>query len=374
MTLKPYDLLWVVGKSAAWRYPGEIPELKSFAPPVPEQAMDLFYKKKDPDKTNAEISTGKKSEPVNGRTKEINTQRVSTSRSVYVNLPADKKPAAVIHQDRVLFEMETHAATEPEPVYDFSDLFRKKSYRSARISGKVLWISTIALLFGAGLLTGLFISDRRKFFSTAVNHPQDNNGAPTVVLVDQKKISPSPQTNSLQEKKTDEINNSIDSVQKTNTIVKKPANKTAKKNLNPVASKPDVVDSQRAILMAVKLKDSLKQNAFSKSEMIIQKIKAHPENYIGLEAGRYSTGMFGGISSFPVTVTNNSPVMLDVVVVSVNYIQNNEKVFKTESLIFNNLEPGEIVTLKAPKSPRGVKISTRIQTLTPRQPDLSNSN
>jgi hypothetical protein len=29
MSLKSYDLLWVVGKSAAWRYPGEIAELKS---------------------------------------------------------------------------------------------------------------------------------------------------------------------------------------------------------------------------------------------------------------------------------------------------------------------------------------------------------
>ena len=117
--------------------------------------------------------------------------------------------------------------------------------------------------------------------------------------------------------------------------------------------------------MALKLNDSLKQNAISKSEMVIQKIKAHPENYIGLEAGRYNTGMFGGISSFPVTVTNNSPVMMDVVVVSINYIQNNEKVFKTESLIFNNLEPGETATLKAPKSPRGVKISAHIQTINP---------
>ena len=136
MTLKPYDLLWVVGKSAAWRYPGEISELKSFAPPVPEQATDFFYKKKDPDKSTAETSAGKKSEPVNSRTKEINTQRVSTSRSVYVNLPADKKPAGVIHPDRVLFDLETPRAIEPEPVYDFSDLYRKKTSRSARFFWK----------------------------------------------------------------------------------------------------------------------------------------------------------------------------------------------------------------------------------------------
>ena len=35
--LKPYDLVWLEGKSAAWRYPSEIQELKPFAPVVEEQ-------------------------------------------------------------------------------------------------------------------------------------------------------------------------------------------------------------------------------------------------------------------------------------------------------------------------------------------------
>src|ERR1700733_5171411 len=43
--LKAYDLVWVEGKSAAWRYPSEITELSSFAPAVEEQPFDRFYKK-----------------------------------------------------------------------------------------------------------------------------------------------------------------------------------------------------------------------------------------------------------------------------------------------------------------------------------------
>src|ERR1700742_2892217 len=43
--LKAYDLVWVEGKSAAWRYPSEVQELKSFAPAVEEQPFDRFYKK-----------------------------------------------------------------------------------------------------------------------------------------------------------------------------------------------------------------------------------------------------------------------------------------------------------------------------------------
>src|SRR5437773_1538991 len=43
--LKPYDLIWVDGRSAAWRYPSEVTELKDFAPAVEEQPYDRFYKK-----------------------------------------------------------------------------------------------------------------------------------------------------------------------------------------------------------------------------------------------------------------------------------------------------------------------------------------
>jgi len=43
--LKPYDLVWVEGKSAAWRYPSEVDGLKSYAPATEEQPYDRFYKK-----------------------------------------------------------------------------------------------------------------------------------------------------------------------------------------------------------------------------------------------------------------------------------------------------------------------------------------
>ena len=43
--LKKYDLIWVDGKSAAWRYPCEIDVFKPYVPPVDEQPFDRFYKK-----------------------------------------------------------------------------------------------------------------------------------------------------------------------------------------------------------------------------------------------------------------------------------------------------------------------------------------
>ena len=43
--LKPYDLVWVDGRSAAWRYASEVAELKDYAPATEEQPYDRFYKK-----------------------------------------------------------------------------------------------------------------------------------------------------------------------------------------------------------------------------------------------------------------------------------------------------------------------------------------
>src|SRR5882757_5399014 len=91
MSLKAFDLVWVMGKSAAWRYPGEIPEFGSFAPAAPEQAADLFRNKTNTDGASPDATGGKKPDSANSRSKENNPVRSNSNRSVYVNLPAEKK-------------------------------------------------------------------------------------------------------------------------------------------------------------------------------------------------------------------------------------------------------------------------------------------
>ena len=54
--LKPYDLVWVEGRSAAWRYPSEVEGLKAYAPATEEQPYDRFYKKKEEKPQEKEIA------------------------------------------------------------------------------------------------------------------------------------------------------------------------------------------------------------------------------------------------------------------------------------------------------------------------------
>jgi hypothetical protein len=373
MTLKAYDLIWVVGKSAAWRYPGELPELKTFAPPVPEQEIDPYRKKPDSDSPAPETGNTKKQEISRGRSAETNIQRRDSGRAVYVNLPADRQQpvlSAAPLSDNSIFP----AVDKPEPHYDFSDLNKKKSGRAVRITGKLVRFGTIILLFSAGILTGLVISDRRKIFSSDENRPQKNLPVRRTKGGSKKEILNNLSVNSTSDPLQKGGSVTSDSARAVDQNTKKLNAVTKKKNSKNSQEKKDSAASQTAIAPTFNLMDSIKQNAIAKSEMLSQKIKAHPENYVSLATGRYSTGIFGGISSFPLTVTNNSEVKMDLVIINVDYIQNNDKIFKTESVTLNDLEPGEAVTIKAPKSSRGVKIATRIHILNSRQIDLSYSN
>ncbi len=105
MGLKAYDLVWVSGKSAAWRYPGEVEELKPYAPAVEEQPYDRFFKKPSEQK---EVPV-KKQEPAPVQQKD---SHYTPAKSVFVTLPGGQKKAVEPVQQPV------QPAKDPQPSYD----------------------------------------------------------------------------------------------------------------------------------------------------------------------------------------------------------------------------------------------------------------
>jgi hypothetical protein len=376
MSLRTYDLIWVVGKSAAWRYPGEVQELKSFAPLIPElpeHATDFFRKKTETDSQASDFSNNKIQDSQSNQRTSTNSQRAVNDRSVYINLPAEKKPEKDL-SNLILEESGMITPNNLNSDYNLSEIYKNRPSAAIRYSGKILWISTIILLFGAGIMTGFFIADRRKYFSEGENHPQNKPGLQQVVLKGKKEISSGSLNNNSATGNHEVTAINPDSVKKTNGIQKRLNSGSAKKIIiaNPVNR--DSIAAEKALMAAIRLKDSLKQDALNKSEQLYQSIRTNPEKFLNLSTGRYSTGLFGGISSFPVTLTNHSPVKIAMVEVVIDYIQNNEKIFKTETLSFNDLDAGEELTIKAPKSSRGTKIATHIRIVNLQQPDQTSSN
>lgn len=115
--LKPYDLVWVEGKSAAWRYPSEVDLLKDYAPATEEQPYDRFYKKPEEKPTvkavpkqeeiyaapkQEEIYVAPRQEEIYVAPKEVNhvvpveNKTVTATKKVFVSMPQShvaKKPA-----------------------------------------------------------------------------------------------------------------------------------------------------------------------------------------------------------------------------------------------------------------------------------------
>ena len=120
MGLKAYDLVWLEGKSAAWRYPCEIPELSSFAPAVEEQPFDRFYKKATPSVAESAVNGDK---PL-----------VTGKRIIYVNMPAGRTATAHLRESRptpVYTPVPTYAESAPvypsAPVYSSAPVYPSAS-------------------------------------------------------------------------------------------------------------------------------------------------------------------------------------------------------------------------------------------------------
>ena len=81
--------IWVEGKSAMWRYPSEVPELKDYSEAEEEQPYDRFYKKQ------------------NIVTDSVQNQKSTAQKQVYVSMP-DKQVKEVKTNSSLLKKTENH--------------------------------------------------------------------------------------------------------------------------------------------------------------------------------------------------------------------------------------------------------------------------
>lgn len=96
-------------------------------------------------------------------------------------------------------------------------------------------------------------------------------------------------------------------------------------------------------------------------------LKANVRNniasYVQASASSFQAVLIGGISGLSITVTNNSGYMLDDVVVEVSYIKADGDIYKKEYLNFPYLEANHLMMVKAPDSPRGIRVTYQITSI-----------
>lgn len=93
-------------------------------------------------------------------------------------------------------------------------------------------------------------------------------------------------------------------------------------------------------------------------------------SYVQASASTFQAVLMGGISGLSVTVTNTSQYMMDNVVVEVSYVKADGDIYKKEYLNFPYLEANHRMTIHAPDSPRGIRVTYQITSIKSRALNL----
>jgi len=431
MGLKAYDLVWIEGKSAAWRYPCEIDELSAFAPAVEEQPFDRFYKKpSSPVKANANssvvvtepvtsiaepVKSMSKSEPVivltptpvySGEASAIPGKRI-----IYVTMPAGKGPVSTPARETRETPIREGRETATAPVYFPENNYTQSSSEETPIEGflprrqrrsfhlvRPLVVSlTVLAVLAAGIFIGLSINKDSLGFqhkiasnahSLAPTNAQPIQAAPkaqTAPVVQQVATPP------VADPKPVRASTTADPT----AVAERPAATTQKpagqQNSRPLKSgapaSKEKTASRTSIAAAPAVKDSAGGSLMPHREAVHRSDADDPTantdhaataraaiaGQVSASANGYSVGTFGGISGLQVTVSNRSAYPLDMVVVEVQYIQSNKKIYKTENLYFRGIGAGSALMQEAPKSSRGVRVQYKITMISSKELGLSYS-
>ena len=409
--LKAYDLVWVEGKSAAWRYPSEIEELSAFAPVVEEQPFDRFYKKPSQNNgsSNDNTITLPSQDKVAASVISGDSSAVPGKRIIYVTLPAGKTAAAAAVREPREYTPTPHEkylpAQERTPLPAPSiDSFEENTaqdngnWRSAveiaprthrqhrsRIAQKVMVGVTVVALLAAGVFIGLSINKDSPGFARILSFGNDNNKdtrkgpakktltevpAQTLAVNNQPPVQAPPPKDSilLNTPAVKVVNNTPVTTAKANIPAKEKTASAPQKSQMPAGAPKDSLLAVPAVH-----RESSHRGTMSEEKVDKDVLKNNLSSLVSLGSSGYTVGTFGGVSGLQLTVSNRSVYALDLVVVEVQYIQANKKVFKTENLYFRSIAPGSALMQEAPKSSRGIKVAYKITLVNSKELGLSYS-
>ncbi|MBL7696594.1 MAG: hypothetical protein JNK79_00480 [Chitinophagaceae bacterium] len=381
--IKPYDLVWLEGKSAAWRYPSEVEELKAYAPTVEEQPFDRFYKtreailqneKQKESESVATVAIAQHS-PYEPKVSEEATpqEEYIPRKKVYINFPGNSQPAIKKPTPAPVKEViaaTTFAANTPTfekpaerlPVQRAGKkAVEKKYFIYAAAAASVLLLGFIAVL----LVNNSGQKKRLQELNTIVKQIQDKNNNITQV----KNVQPAPGPEQTAETI---INPELLRLNESGTPAQpadhKPSQNTAgiipsPANNKPATETPAVVTPEGNGRPVMRRAEKSATTPGGDEEKSATANTAPTENLfkqVDIQPGRYKVGMLGGISNLTLVLTNNSNRELHKVVVQVKYLGPEKKVVNTQTVYFENVAPGAQSTIEVPKSKRGVTIDYTI--------------
>lgn len=417
--LKPYDLVWVQGKSAAWRYPSEVEELKPYAPTVEEQPYDRFYKKNTTPAKEETITQ----QPSYQKTEQPTYQKATVAAeeeqplfeekyakyipktSVFVTLPGQKSAVAVqkppvkepvpVSEPTILVTENPVAQVKySQPLDEIKEMYVKTLQdRKQKIARKSFLLSSlkkagvIAGLVLSGLLAGYLLKSNSGNKPVTANQPAlanpvvpsgavaqtqevistQQNAVPPVTINTQP-AEPATEKNTLppaaiERLLKEEQKQYLESKSKKTPVeASLPANRSFEQQqpARSIENNPVTGERMRQVRNGANTNIPSDNNTSDTRQVVKPGRKTGLERLVSVSSNDYKRVAFGGIRNLELTVTNDSKYTLDKVTVELQYLKPNELPFRTETVQFHTVSANGSSTLRIPDTNRGIKVLYKI--------------
>ena len=410
--LKPYDLVWVKGKSAAWRYPSEVEELKAFAPVVEEQPYDRFYKKNKEEKKEepTPVINKYKQPPVVAKEKDIPVEneysryipaekeeaiKFIPKKSVFVTLPNQKqvevkksaepvkeisRPSPIPAPTPTISITENPTIAEikySQPLDEIKEMYVKtlqnrkdKKAKKGLLIGILKKVAVFGGLIVIGVLAGFIIKSKSGKEDKVVQQhlmqasPLVNSNLANELSSEslQEKLAIDPPAKAIQ-KNEQELSNKINENQ---LINEEPTTVRIRKETMLIIPKQKEEYESRHSAPGTEINPitgererKVRSSTDEEKEMVNKNINGL-KDLVSVVSNDYKRVAFGGIRNLYLTVTNKSKYELDNVVVELLYLKPSEEPLRTENIKFKSIAPNTSSTIKIADTNRGIKVEYKI--------------
>lgn len=412
---KPYDLIWIEGKSAMWRYPSEVPELMEYAAAVEEQPYDRFYKRKtDEQKDSKEPVPATVSVKEEAEIPEVAVhQQFIPKKAVSVIMP---KQDVTVKKEDIFFTPAPAPVSKKEPVltstYQSNDAIsesplevetkysesldeikeryvKKFQQRKSKTAQKKFIIQSLkkaavlVAIIGSGVLIGFVIRPKNSAKKTIVSTPLQNVSPANAEVIAKEELtsgstSQTDIANLPATYKAIENNNGVADDQPASAMLSITESKSSlveKKKAKPETE--DLLINEQPLSSAINTTNS-ERNKSSRSNNAENETKEGLDKFsivttgdiaksVSVNANNYKLRDFGGFRNLELTVTNDSKLLLDNVLVELQYLNINDQSLKAEHIRFQSIEPDGKLTIKVPDNKRGAKLVYKIIKIEPKE-------
>jgi hypothetical protein len=359
LSLQPFDLIWVEGRSAGWRYPSEIETLKPYLDnPDPGKDSAVAARQSHPasqtgrQTTSPPINAQPLTEPVSVEEKEeeLTSEKLEKKAAdLYLRVQA-------YAQQKEQQEGETqvkYARSLDDLKQEYADWLHKKKSKRNPLRNKNL-LATISLTVLVLIASLFFVFGRNKRsrklpVEQSVNYVESvsaskENTTKSTPGIEPKLTSAKNIISSKPQHKELSVDEFIDSVERVM------ARGNHSKHIPYFNSgKPKQVVQQSAVIAH----DSTRETPVSNEQ------KMPVRSLVNMDARYQQDPGLPTVSSLEVTIHNNSREVLNSVTVDVFYYKRGERLFDKETLYFNNIQPGNSLTVSKPGNKKAV--SARFQ-------------